>query len=435
MKIFHTGVEMIIRSRYLDQLMAFKDKDLVKVVTGVRRCGKSTLLDMMREHLKERGIAEERLLSFKMESMEFDGLDYRGLYDLVRERTASVEHPYLFFDELQEIEGWERAINSLRVDLDCDIYTTGSNAYLLSSELSSLLSGRYVEVKMLPLVFSEYLDFQGARPASRAAAGMDLLELADGSLATMEGMLDQYRRFGGLPYLALEAPDIEAHRAYCKSLYDTVIVRDILERDRRRGRRSLTNPDLLERVCAFLADNVGNENSVNSIAGTLGSERLKAANDTVDAYIGALCGGYLFYPVRRYDIKGKETLKTGGKHYIVDSGLRSYLQGYRDSDQGRVFENMVFQQLLYDGFDVSIGKLRNGEVDFVATRGGTRMYVQVTEDMTDPSTLERELKPLLSIRDAYPKAVVVMRSSYPSEIDGIKILTAADFLLHRREIA
>lgn len=302
---------MIIRSRYLDQLMAFKDKDLVKVVTGVRRCGKSTLLDMMREHLKERGIAEERLLSFKMESMEF----------------------------------------------------------------------------------------------------------------------------GGLPYLALEAPDIEAHRAYCKSLYDTVIVRDILERDRRRGRRSLTNPDLLERVCAFLADNVGNENSVNSIAGTLGSERLKAANDTVDAYIGALCGGYLFYPVRRYDIKGKETLKTGGKHYIVDSGLRSYLQGYRDSDQGRVFENMVFQQLLYDGFDVSIGKLRNGEVDFVATRGGTRMYVQVTEDMTDPSTLERELKPLLSIRDAYPKAVVVMRSSYPSEIDGIKILTAADFLLHRREIA
>ena len=425
---------MIIRQKYLDQLMAFRDKDLVKVVTGVRRCGKSTLLDMTREELERQGVPKERLLSFKMESMEYDGLDYRGLYDLVRQKAEGVDHPYLFFDELQEIAGWERAVNSLRVDIDCDIYITGSNAYLLSSELSTLLSGRYVEVEMLPLTFSEYLDFQGASPASRVAAGADLLELADGSLATVEGMLEQYRRFGGLPYLALGEPDAGEHAAYCKSLYDTVIVRDILQRDARRDRRRLTNPELLKRVCGFLADNIGNENSVNSIAGVLRSQRVEAANDTVDAYIAALCEGYLFYPVKRYDIKGKEMLKTGGKHYIVDGGLRNFILGYRDSDQGRVFENMVFHQLRYDGYAVSIGKLRSGEVDFVATRGSERAYVQVTEDMTDPATMERELRPLRAIRDAYPKAVVAMRGSYPSEIEGIKILSAADFLLHRRKI-
>ena len=426
---------MIVREKYLNQLLAFKDKDLIKVITGVRRCGKSTLLDMMREHLKASGIPEERLLSFKMESMEYDGLDYRGLYNLVREKTANIEHPYLFFDELQEIEGWERAINSLRVDIDCDIYITGSNAYLLSSELSTLLSGRYVEIETLPLVFSEYLDFQGAQPTTRAVSGVDLLELADGSLTTVEGMLEQYRRFGGFPFLALESPDIETHRAYCKSLYDTVIVRDILERDRRRNRRRLSSPDLLRRLCTFLADNIGSENSVNSIAKTLRLENIKAANDTIDAYINALCESYPFYPVKRFDIKGKEILKTGGKHYIADCGMRNYLQGYRNSDQGRVFENMVFQQLSYDGFEVSIGKLRNGEVDFVATRGHTKAYVQVTENMADSTTMERELRPLRAIRDAHPKAVIVMSGSYPVEVDGIRIISATDYLLHRREIA
>ncbi len=434
MQIFHIGAIMIIRQKYLDQLLTFKDKDLVKVVTGVRRCGKSTLLDMMREHLHADGVPENRLHTFKMESMEFDGLDYKGLYNLVRERTAHVDHPYLFFDELQEIEGWERVINSLRAEADCDVYITGSNAFLLSSELSTLLSGRYVEVEMLPLVFAEYLDFQGAEPSSQTAAGLDLLELPDGSLTTAENMFDQYRKYGGLPFLALEAPDVDSHRAYCKSLYETVVIRDILERDKRRNRRNLTNPDLLNRICSFLADNIGNENSVNSIARTLASEKVKAANETVDAYINALCEGYLFYPVKRYDIRGKQTLKTSGKHYIVDVGLRNYLQGYRDADRGRVLENIVFQQLVYEGFNVFVGKIRNGEVDFVATRDDVKIYVQVAENMTDPATMERELKPLRSIRDAYPKTVIVERGSYPTEIDGIKIVNVIDFLLHRREI-
>lgn len=425
---------MILREKYLRQLEAFQDKDLIKVITGVRRCGKSTLLDMMADRLRSEGVPDGRIAFFRMESMEYDGLTYRDLYDLVRRRIADVEHPYLFFDELQEIDGWERAINALRVDVDCDIYLTGSNAYLLSSELSTLLSGRYVEIEMLPLTFAEYLDFRGAGAVAEEGAGADLLALGNGGFATVESMVDQFRRFGGLPYLALSEPSIESHRVYCKSLYDTVVVRGILERDRRKGRRTITNPDLLGRVCAFLADNVGNENSVNSIAGALRGGGANAANDTVAAYARALCEAYLFYPARRYDIKGKALLKTNGKHYIVDTGLRSYLQGYRDADQGRAFENMVYLQLLYDGFDVSVGKLRSGEVDFVVSRGNDRGYVQVTEDMTDPSTMERELRPLRSVRDSYPKSVVAMRGSYPVEVDGIRILKAGDFLLHRREI-
>lgn len=420
---------MITRRKYLDQLIRFQDTDLVKVITGVRRCGKSTLLDMMREHLRGQGVPDERLLMFRMESMEYEGLGYRELYDVVRRRADAVERPYLFFDELQEVEGWERVINSLRVDIDCDIYVTGSNAYLLSSEISTLLSGRYVEIEMRPLVFAEYLDFVGARPLSRPGDAAHLMELGDGTVTTADSLLGQYRRYGGLPYLAASPPDQRSHAAYLRSLYETVVVRDILERDRRRGRRNLTSPELLERVCAFLADNIGNESSVNGIASTLRSEGLKAANDTVDAYIAALCEAYLFYPVRRYDIRGKELLKTGGKRYVVDTGLRSYLRGYRDTDQGRALENMVYLQLLYDGYGISIGKLRAGEVDFVATRPRERVYVQVTEDMTDPATMERELRPLRAIRDSYLKVVIAMRGSYPTDVDGIRIVMAADFFM------
>ncbi len=424
---------MIIRQKYLNQLISFQDTDLIKVVTGVRRCGKSTLLDMMRLHLKNNGVPEERLLSFKMESMEFDGIkDYRELYGIVKNRIGSLPHPYLFFDELQNIEGWERAINSLRVDFDCDIYVTGSNAFLLSSEIATLLSGRYVEVEMRPLVFSEYLDFRGARFFPADSRQADLVQFSDGSFATLAHMLEEYRQFGGLPFLALSEPNRENHRAYCKTLYETVVVRDILERDRRSGRRKLGSPDLLQRICVFLADNIGNENSINSIAGSIKSEGVKVANATVDAYIGALCEAYFFDHVRRYDLKGKGLLKTGGKHYVVDTGLRNYLQGYRDADQGRVFENMVYNQLLFDDFDVSIGKINAKEIDFVATRANARVYIQVTEDMSDSATMERELMPLQAIRDAYPKMVVVARGSYPSDINGIQIVRAEDFFLNRR---
>jgi predicted AAA+ superfamily ATPase len=423
---------MIIRQKYLDELIRFQDKDLVKVVTGVRRSGKSTLLDMMREHLRNQGVPETSLLTFKMESMEYDTVaDYRDLYALVCERMKDVKHPYLFFDELQEINGWERAINSLRVDKDCDIYITGSNAYLLSSELSTFLSGRYVEIEMLPLTFTEYLQFRGMKWFPTESDQADLALGTNGSVATLSNMFMQYRQFGGLPLLALSDPSREIHRTYCKSLYDTVVIRDILERDKRRDRRRLTNPDLLEKICAFLADNIGNENSITSIAKALEQQGTKAANDTIDAYVGALCEAYLFYPVKRYDIKGKELLKTNGKHYMVDTGLRNYLQGYRDSDQGRVLENIVYLQLRHDGYEVSVGKQPSSEIDFVASKNDERVYIQVTESMRDTAQQERELRPLRKTGDSYPKMIVVSEGSYPTSIDGIRIVSAIDFLLHR----
>jgi len=423
---------MIIRRTYLDRLIAFQDKDLIKVVTGIRRCGKSTLLEMMAQYLIDSGVSQERVFMFKMESMELAGLqDYRALYDLVRQKTQGIEKPYLFFDELQEVEDWERAINALRVDIECDIYITGSNAFLLSSELATMLSGRYVEVKMLPLTFAEYLDFRKAKWFPRESPQSDIALFEDGSFATLASLLDDFRRYGGLPFLALQSPDRQMHEAYIESLYNTVVVRDVLERDRRRGRRVLTSPDLLERLVRFLADNVGNENSVNSIAGVLRSDGAKASNDTVDAYLGALSEGYLFMPCKRYDIKGKALLKTGGKNYIADVGIRSWLDGYRDTDSGRVFENLVFLQLLFDGYHVNVGHLRSGEVDFVASRADERIYIQVAEDMTDSATMERELRPLRMIRDAYPKRIVVLKGDYPSEIEGIRIIKAEDFMLHR----
>ena len=420
---------MIEREKYLNQLLLFKDTGLIKVVTGVRRCGKSSLLALMQERLRQEGVEANRIISFQMESMEFDAIrDYQSLYATVKGRIESIPRPYLFFDELQEVEGWERTINSLRADGDCDIYITGSNAHLLSSELSTLLSGRYVEVEMLPLVFSEYLAFRGiAAPATHDPQA--IAEDRDGSPVSLGMLFEQFREYGGFPFLSFSEPSRDEHRLYLKSLYDTVVIRDILERDRRKGARLPRNGRLLERICRFLADNIGNENSPHSIANALRSNSEKASSDTVGAYISSLCDAYLFYPAKRYDIKGKELLKTNGKHYIVDTGLRSFLDGYRNSDPGRTLENIVYLQLLYAGYEVAVGKLRQGEVDFVATRDSERFYIQVCEDMRDEATLDRELRPLRAIGDAYPKLVVTGLGSYPRNIDGIAIRSITEFLL------
>ncbi len=423
---------MVIRQRYLDKLISFQDTDLVKVVTGIRRCGKSTLLDMMREHLSQQGVPESRLLTFKMESMELSSItDYRELYDLVTKRIAGQPHTYLFFDELQNVEGWEKAINALRADADCDIYVTGSNAFLLSSELATLISGRYVEIAMQPLTFAEYLDFRGATWQPAGKAGSDIALFSDGSFATLSGLFSQYRIFGGFPYLALQEPDEEKHRDYMRGIYQTIIVRDIMTRAQRKGLRAVSSRDVLERICAFLADNIGNETSANKIAGTLRADGRSTNRDTTEFYISTLVEAYLFRCARRYDIKGRELLKTGGKYYIADTGLRSYLDGYRNTDTGHVLENLVYNQLVFDGYDVMVGHLRGGEVDFVATRPRCKMYVQVTEDMSDEETMKRELAPLRRIGDEYRKVVVVASGEYPTDIDGIEIVSIVDFLLHR----
>ena len=277
-------------------------------------------------------------------------------------------------------------------------------------------------------MFSEYLAFRGiAAPATHDPQA--IAEDRDGSPVSLGMLFEQFREYGGFPFLSFSEPSRDEHRLYLKSLYDTVVIRDILERDRRKGARLPRNGRLLERICRFLADNIGNENSPHSIANALRSNSEKASSDTVGAYISSLCDAYLFYPAKRYDIKGKELLKTNGKHYIVDTGLRSFLDGYRNSDPGRTLENIVYLQLLYAGYEVAVGKLRQGEVDFVATRDSERFYIQVCEDMRDEATLDRELRPLRAIGDAYPKMVVTGQGSYPRNIDGIAIRSITEFLL------
>ena len=422
---------MINREKYLKEIALFQDKDVIKVITGVRRCGKSTILDLTKEHLRSQGVASERLISFKMESMEFDSVqNYRDLYTLISGRLKGVYKPYLFLDELQEVEGWEKAVNALRVDFDCDIYITGSNAFLLSSEIATLLSGRYVEIPMLPLTFAEYLLFRGISWQSGASAGFD----KTGQPILLDDVLEQYKINGGFPFLSFSVPSREEHRLYMKSLYDTVLVRDILQRTRRKGRRNLADSRLLECTCRFLADNIGNETSLNGMATALRTDFEGIANETVGAYTNALQEAYLFHHVNRYDLKGKELLKTNGKNYIVDLGIRSYLEGYRNADSGRALENIVYLQLLFDGWDVAIGKLRAGEIDFVANKDERTVFIQVAEDMRSEETQERELKPLKAVKSAFPKVVIVRTGDYPTDYDGIRVIRLVDFLLHNKEL-
>lgn len=292
------------------------------------------------------------------------------------------------------MHGWENAVNSFRVDFDCDIYITGSNAYLLSSELSTYLSGRYVEIKVLPLSFREFLDFHGYILTERKSPALD-------------------------------------------GVYSAAVINDILEREKRKGQRNITDAVLSKKIILFLADNVGNNTSATSIGNTLvnegllenGTRKTKPAVQTIQAYIEALTEAYIFYEIKRFDIKGKEYLRTLGKYYIVDIGLRNYLLGYRDGDSGHILENIIYFELLRRGYDVAIGKIDNQEVDFIATKADEKKYVQVTESMNAPETRERELAPLRKIRDSYEKIVIALESNLTQTQDGIKIIRALDFLL------
>ena len=326
--------------------------------------------------------------------MGIPDMDARGFYEYVKARICPNKRTYLFFDEVQKVHGWENAVNSFRVDFDCDIYITGSNAYLLSSELSTYLSGRYVEIKVLPLSFREFLDFHGYILTERKSPALD-------------------------------------------GVYSAAVINDILEREKRKGQRNITDPVLSKKNILFLADNVGNNTSATSIGNTLvnegllenGTRKTKPAVQTIQAYIEALTEAYIFYEIKRFDIKGKEYLRTLGKYYIVDIGLRNYLLGYRDGDSGHILENIIYFELLRRGYDVAIGKIDNQEVDFIATKADEKKYVQVTESMNAPETRERELAPLRKIRDSYEKIVIALESNLTQTQDGIKIIRALDFLL------
>ncbi len=428
------------RDFYLERLIAFKDTELIKVVTGIRRCGKSSLMKLMVRHLEENGVGQEQVIQMNFESMQFQRMNAEDIYRYVQERLPDDKRAYLFFDEIQRIPDWQDAVNSFRVDFDCDIYVTGSNAYLLSSEYATYLAGRCVEIRMLPLSFREFLDFHGYEVREKQGPSGELRKRiydAEGESYAPKELLEAYMKFGGMPGIADVGLDTDKVLALLDGIYSTVVVRDILERERRRGQRQITDPELLRKIIMFLADNIGNNTSVTSIGNILVNERLidtdkrngRPAVQTIQAYVGALLESYVFYEIKRFDIKGKGYLRTLGKYYIVDMGLRNYLLGFRDVDIGHGIENIVYLELLRRGYDVAIGKIGEREVDFIATNAREKIYFQVTESMNEPSTREWELTPLRKIRDNYEKVILTGECDNPVTQDGIKIVRLTDFLL------
>ena len=428
------------RALYLNKLIAFQDTEPVKVVTGIRRCGKSSLLKLMIQHLLENGVSREQIVEMNFESHEFKDLSSDGLYNYIKNLVVPGKRMYLFLDEIQRVPAWEEAVNAFRVDLDCDIYITGSNAYLLSSEYATYLSGRCIEIKMLPLSFREFMEFHGfqLRETQSALGGTRKQALGpNGEPYDLHEVFDAYLRFGGMPGIADVGLDQERALTLLDGIYSTVVVRDILEREKRRGQRQITDPVLLRKIILFLADNIGCTVSANSIGNTLvnegllegGTRKNAPSAHTVQAYVDALLESYIFYEVKRFDIKGKEFLRTLGKYYIADIGLRNYLLGFRDRDTGHVLENIVYFELLRRGYDAAIGKVDNTEIDFVATKADEKIYIQVTESMTSDDVRRRELSPLQKVRDNYEKIVLSLDPGFETSFEGIKSRDLIDWLI------
>ena len=377
---------MISRDNYLERLKAFKDNKLIKVITGIRRCGKSTLLELFKEYLKGESVSDDNIIHINLELMKYDDVrDYKTFYNLITEKIKNNDRCYLLIDEIQQVDKWEKAINSMNVEFNVDIYITGSNAYLLSSEISTLLSGRYVEIKMLPLSFKEYLEFDHL-PHDW----------------TLEDKFNQYLKFGSLPAVPTLPQDNTTINEFLLGIYNTVIVKDVISRN------NIKDIGLLEQIVKYVVANTGNIISANKISGYISSqgrgETTKAT--TVSNYLDMLEKAYIIYPVKRYDIKGKEQLKNLAKYYVVDTGIRNMLMGYSDSDFGHVLETIVYLELIRRGYQVFIGKWYELEVDFIAVKQDEKKYYQVCLTLMDEKVKERELAPLKAIPDNYEKTIL-----------------------------
>lgn len=404
-------VELINRPEYLKHLIQNRDVDLVKIVTGIRRCGKSSLLELYHQYLLEQGVKEDHIVHMNLESLRYRDLsDYLTFYDYVSGQIPREGKTYLIFDELQAVEHWEKAVESFRLDYDVDIYITGSNAYLLSTEFSTLLSGRYVEIRILPLSFKEFLTFYSFAPS-----------------ATLEETFQRYLQFGGMPILREYRFNEARSNQALEGIYSTVVLRDILQRNRDADQA------MLQKIVLFLCSNIGSVNSPSSIGSVLYNEGdikgKNVAGKTVEKYIAMLRSAYIFFSVGRYDVKGKQLLKTLGKNYIIDMGFRNMLLGYRDADRGHILENIVYLELLRRDYRVCIGKVGEAEVDFVAEKPDDKVYIQVTETMLSQETRERELRPLRMIPDNYEKIVLSMDRDFIKSYDGIKLQYLLDWLL------
>ena len=401
---------MINREIYMNKLLAYKNTEFIKVITGIRRCGKSSLLKLFMEKLLEDN-PNTNVIYMNFESFKFDNIvNYRDMYNEISKKIRPTEKNYILLDELQRIEEWEKAVNALKVDFDTDIYITGSNAYLLSSELSTYLSGRYVEIKVLPLSFKEYLEFTNKEDTK-----------------TIEEKFIEYIKFGGMPGIITLKDEENLYENAVKGIYNTVFMKDVIERNK------VVDATLLEKILKFLMSNIGSLISAKKIADFLTSQGTKITHNTVLNYIQMLENAYIIYRVPRYDIKGKEVLKTLEKYYIVDTGIRNIILGFRDADFGHLIENIVYFELIRRGYEVTIGKKDMLEVDFIATNANEKKYYQVTYTMLDQNVKKREIEVLNSINDNYEKTVITMYKLYSNtSIEGIKIKYLIDFLLEEK---
>ena len=400
---------MIERPEYLEQLKRFKDKDLIKVVTGIRRCGKSTLFELFIDYLKENGIKDNQIIKINLEDADYNFDSYKELYDYVNKQLDSKKQYYIFLDEVQNVPKFQKAVDSLYIKKNVDVYITGSNAYLLSGELATLLSGRYIEIKMLPLSFKEYLSAFNNSDKSR-----------------YEYFLD-YMKNGGMPgnisILKDNPSDLDT---YLEGIFSTIVYKDIITRN------NITDKMLLESVLKFIFDSIGSPISIKKISDTLTSKGMSTSNHTVENYITAFVESFLIYKAERFDVKGKNLLARDYKYYVVDQGLRSYLLGKKaNSDMGHILENIVYLELLRRGYKVYVGKVDDLEVDFVAENRDGLKYYQVSLSVRDEKVLERELKSLQKTGDHYPKYLITLDMDLESDYEGITKINVIDWLLNK----
>lgn len=405
---------MINRELYMRQIQGFIDKPVIKVITGMRRSGKSALLKLTIEALIEKGVRPENIISMNFESLQYEDIaDYKLLYEFIRTKIEPISGKvYLVLDEIQDVLNWEKATNSFLVDFNCDIYITGSNAKLLSSELATYIAGRYVEIVVYPLSFAEYLDFV---KAYRSEADQN-----------REAHFSDYLRFGGLPGIHMMNWEAERLDQYLEGIYNSVLLKDVISRNHIR------DTALLEKIIHFLMDNIGNTFSAKTVSDFLKSQGRKLSTETVYNYLKALEGAYVIYKVPRYDIKGKRLLETQEKYFLNDLGIRHAIMGYRENDIAGILENVVYLELLRRGYTITIGKQDTKEVDFVAVHQDKKLYVQVCYLLTDETVTKREFAPLLAIDDHYEKLVLSMDSLFDFNIEGVKRRHVIDFLLDNK---